>query len=80
MMSNNIKEEFHNICYHASIGMCSFDDVENWLINNKSSDDILSSEEEACGSARDFTYNVTYVHVHGGATLILNNSKYYITL
>jgi ankyrin repeat protein len=45
MMSNNIKEEFHNICYHASIGMCSFDDVENWLINNKSSDDILSSEE-----------------------------------
>jgi hypothetical protein len=37
-------------------------------------------EKEACGSARDFTYNVTYVHAHGGATLILNNSKYYITL
>ena len=28
MISNNIKEEFHNICYHASIGMCSFEDVE----------------------------------------------------
>ncbi len=37
-------------------------------------------EEEACGSTRDFTYNVMYVDAQGGATLILNNSKYYIIL
>lgn len=45
MQSNNLIQELQNICFHASIGMGTYDDVNDWLLQYKTNHDFLSSEE-----------------------------------
>ncbi len=43
MEYNNISQELQTLCFNASIGHGTYDDIHQWLLFNKTNPDIVSS-------------------------------------